>query len=631
MRMPRLAALFPLTLMVLPALSEAAEVRFRDGYPVTTKDSIYRLSEVKVGDRGTGYTVFVGAQPKPFSVEVLGIMKGMLGPDRSVILAKLSGPEIEFYGVIAGMSGSPVYIDGRLVGAVSYRFGSFSKEPIAGITPIESMLDLTRDPQLPKKLAGGGGDGRTVFRLSSLRSRALQAEEAARPVLHTEQGDLVPIATPIMLGGFPGPVAASLERSFAAQGMIAVAGAAGSAGGQLRGTAPKVSENKASIAGGQVAPPILPAAPISGLLMRGDFDVAGTGTVTFVEDGLVLAFGHPFFGYGNVAFPMHTAAILNTLASLSGSYKMSAAGLEVGSITHDRLSAIGGRLGQSAPMVPVRVKVDGEASGAPAIVANVEIIDNDLWLPVMLGNAINAAAHGRIAAEAGGTAELVARYQVGDKTLVFKDSYSVVAPYTPGALAAQDVGNVAGILVRNGLARAPISKVEVELKVRSQVELAWLEELTPERTVVKAGERLKIKARLRPFRARPMSVPVELTIPRDARGEIDVFVGGSAEIDQRDDLVWGDRALDDLDDLLGYIADRRAGRGLYARAYLKRPGLRTAAELSTSLPPSQRLAFEEEVGSLHHPVAEAFGPESSVAVPAVVIGGLTLKIQVQDP
>jgi len=635
--MPRQAALFLAILALTASVSaSAAEVRFKDGFPVTSQSAIYRLSEVKVGDRGTGYTVFTGAEAKPFQVEVLGIMEGMLGPKRSVILARLSGPEIEFYGVISGMSGSPVYIDGRLVGAVSYRFGSFSKEPIAGITPIESMLDLSRDPDLSKKLAGGAPlPGKAAFRLSALRSRSLlpgpsssgpTALGAAAP---PAEGQLSPIATPVMLGGFPPAVTEQLERELAAHGLIAVAGA--STSGKAKRKDGRIEENRLSLAGGQKAGPILPASAISVMLMRGDFDVAGTGTVSFVEDGLVLAFGHPFFGYGSVAFPMHTAAILNTLASLSGSYKMSAAGLEVGAITHDRLSAIGGRLGQAVPMIPAIVRVRGESASAPAIEAKVEIVDHDLWFPVMLSNAVNAAVHGRISAEAGGSAELSVRYQVGDKTLVFKDSYSVLPPFTPGALAAQDVGNVAGFLVCNGISRPQLGPVEVDIQTRPGVELAWLETLSAERTVVHAGEKVKLRARLRPYREQPITVPLEIQIPKDARGEVDIFVGGSAEMDQRDDVVWGDRYLEDIDDLLGYVADRRSGRGLYARVYLKRPGLRMAAELMSSLPPSQRLGFDEDAGGRHRPTVEAFGPEATAPVPAVVVGGLTIKILVQDP
>jgi hypothetical protein len=588
------------------------------------------IGEVRPGMVGVGRTVFGGDRIDEFKVHVIGVMRNVIGPRRNLILAKLEGGPLADTGVIAGMSGSPVYIDGRLVGAVSYRFGSFSKEPIAGITPIESMLDLSRDPDLPKKLAGGAPlPGKAAFRLSALRSRSVLPAPSLSAAAAPAEGQLAPIATPVMLGGFPPAVTAALERELAQHGLIAVAGASTSGKGKRKDG--RIEDNRLSLAGGQKAGPILPASAISVMLMRGDFDVAGTGTVSFVEDALVLAFGHPFFGYGNVAFPMHTAAILNTLASLSGSYKMSAAGLEVGAITHDRLSAIGGRLGQAAPMIPAIVRVRGETAAAPAIEAKVEIVDHDLWFPVMLSNAVNAAVHGRISAEAGGSADLTVRYQVGDKTLVFKDSYSVLPPFTPGALAAQDVGNVAGFLVRNGIARPALGPVEVDIQTRSSIELDWLEALSAERTVVRAGEKVKLHARLRPYREQPITVPLEIQIPKDARGEVEIFVGGSAEMDQRDDVVWGDRYLEDIDDLLGYVADRRSGRGLYARVYLKRPGLRMAAELMSSLPPSQRLGFDEDAGGRHRPIVEAFGPEATAPVPAVVVGGLTIKILVQDP
>ena len=123
----------------------AQSVKFSDGFPITKKSEIFRMDELKTGMTGVGYTVFKGAKAEEFKFEVLGLMKGMLGADKDVILAKLSGEKIEFTGVISGMSGSPVYIDGRLLGAVSYRFGRFSKEPIAGITPIEDMLEIYSD------------------------------------------------------------------------------------------------------------------------------------------------------------------------------------------------------------------------------------------------------------------------------------------------------------------------------------------------------------------------------------------------------------------------------------------------------------------------------------------------------
>src|SRR5437763_468508 len=157
------------------------QVDFQGGFPITKKTKIYPLSKVKRGDKGIGYTVIAGDQIVSFNVEILGIMEAMLGPHRDVILSKLTGTEIEFTGVIAGMSGSPVYIDGQLVGAVSYRFGAFSKEAIAGITPIESMLAIGSSPEImtADRSQGGSAYAPIVYgrsrgiNVADLRSRDL--------------------------------------------------------------------------------------------------------------------------------------------------------------------------------------------------------------------------------------------------------------------------------------------------------------------------------------------------------------------------------------------------------------------------------------------------------------------------
>lgn len=608
----------------------AAEVQFQAGYPVTSPRAIYKLSEVKVGDRGVGYTVFTGAEVKPFQVEVLGILTGMLGPHRDVILTRLSGPEIEFSGVIAGMSGSPVYIDGRLVGAVAYRFGSFSKEPIAGITPIESMLDVYRDPQIgPAEIAGSGAAGPKIS-LTALRSRELRAPTpvTARPALQGPY-DPQPIETPIMLSGFSPDAVADLKARLDDRGFMLTA-----PGGTSPTPSPRALgralKNELTIAGGQRAAPIAPGAPIAAVLMRGDLNAAATGTVTFLDGKQVLAFGHPFFGYGHVAFPMATAAILNTLASLAGSYKQAATGIEVGIIEHDRLTAIGGALGRVAPMVPARIAVSLDRAGAPSatILTQVEIADHDLWLPVMLGSAIASATSGRLAAEAGGTIDARAVIKVGDRALELRDTYSTTPPSRPGLLFAQDMLGLLSMIRNNGIAEAEVKGIEIEVRNRAAIELAWIDEVVPDRTVVAPGETARFRARIRPYRAEPISVTIDLPIPIDAKDEAEVVIGGAVELDHRDAAVYGDRAPEDLDDILGILAERRPGRGLYGRVYLKRPGVRSSAELYSSLPPSQRLTLTERTGLRHQVTSEALGPALRIDQPRVIIGQTSIKLRI---
>lgn len=640
-----------------PAAAAPKPPAFAGGFPVTKRSEIFKVQDLKVGDRGIGYTVFRGGEVKPFEVEVLGIMQGMLGPHRDVILAKLIGPEIEFTGVISGMSGSPVYVDGRLLGAVSYRFGTFSKEAIAGITPIETMFDVSRDPQL---FPGPTASTAAVVKLSMLHAgpgKPVAVLPRVRRVYEDEE--LRPIDTPITLGGFAPVEAEALRARLAEAGVLAVIGAGSSGGSAPRSSVARrsggprpttrLAANVSSTAGGVVAPPIAPASPIAAVLMRGDLDAAGTGTVTYMEGDEVLAFGHPFFGYGHVAFPMATAAILNTLASPLGSYKMSAQALEVGIISQDRLSAIGGKLGQVAAMIPATIRVEADRRDRAPIVTEVEIVDHELWFPNMIGSAIGSAAVGRIAEETGGTVDLVARITLrerapqvayaaspvprsarADRTLVIADTYTAAPPYRPSSFAAQDVAGVAAMLMRNGLASAELIDVQVSLVVRPTVELMWLEAVVAQTQVVQPGARLELRARVRPYRAEPFWMPLAITIPADARGEVEVVVGGSGELDARDEAAYGDRAPDDLDDLLGILSERRTSKKLYARVYLKRPGVRAGTEILSSLPPSLRLGLEDVVGVRERAIAETVGPSTSVASSGVIVGSQTLKIQVLE-
>jgi hypothetical protein len=301
---------------------------------------VFPLAKVKRGVRGHGYTVFASARgPEPFEFEVLGVMRGYLGPGEDLIIARLQGEQIEKTGVIAGMSGSPVYVDGQLMGAVGYRFGMFTDEPIAGITPIERMLAVAKSPP-SKPRAGFGGPRERPF-LSKSASAAHNPNAAAS----TQWGAPKPIQIPISVGGVRPDVLAGFQAHFEARGFGPVIPGGGPSGSQNadRGTAPVKL-----YAGG----------PIAGLLTEGDILMAGIGTVTWVHGNRFLAFGHPFRGSGESPLLVSNAHILTTVASRSGSWKMGQATFPVGRLTDDRLHAIGGTMGAFPPMVPIRVFMD---------------------------------------------------------------------------------------------------------------------------------------------------------------------------------------------------------------------------------------------------------------------------------
>lgn len=613
------------------AVSELAEraaaVAKKDGFPLTRADRLFPLEAVRRGQRGVGFTVFEADVPEPFGVEVLGVLEGMLGPGEDVILARLTGGRIEFTGVIAGMSGSPVYIDNRLVGAVAYRFGSFSKEPIAGITPIERMLPTFEKSPVARRSPVLSFD---VSKVLADRGRAPR-DPLASPFQPGPETSWSPgsssgeaIATPVSASGLHPRALQRLSRSLSGGPLRVMAGAARaspSAGGPSRGP------NGPDEAGRVPAAPILPGSPIAALLTTGDVNLSAIGTVTFVENDRVLAFGHPFVGEGPSAFPMATASILNTLASEAGSYKQGLAAREVGVISQDRLTAIAGRLGgPRAPLVPLQVTViDGDQRRR----TQVNIVDDPRWMPLLADTVISSAVLRRLGAEAGGTVTMKAGFQVGDRYLEVRDSYAAPAPLQVAGYAAQDASVLIALVSRNPLEPAPLSRIDVELEVEEAVRIYALETAVVRPRRVRPGQSLEITARLRPYRGRLQTRRLSIDLPSETSpGPLKLFVGGGLELDRRDVRAAGRPQPKDLDGLLGILSDRRPARALYARLYAPQEGLRWGTEVLDALPVSARSALLSQPELSAAPVPERLGPGLNTPLDGVVTGGIELEVEV---
>src|SRR5882724_8905232 len=333
--------------MVAGAAGAWVPVAMPAAAPAVTK--FFPLAEVKRGMKGVAYTVFEGVNPEPMQVEILGLLKDALGPGQDMILARLHGDKPEYTGVVAGMSGSPVYIDGRLVGALSYRIGQFSKEPIAGITPIESMLqvrdgngaavgsNIAAEAQrqnagvLPLRQAQGQNDN--GFGGSG------DSSPSSDSFLRHSQPDIRAMETPLVFGGFSPETVERFGDRFRAMGLTPVAG--------LGGADPTAVQPE----------PLVPGSAVSAVLVRGDLSMAGTCTVTYVDPKRLLACGHPITQYGPVDMPMTKAEVLASLASPLNAFKIINTTETVGAFTEDRASAIMGQFGVKARMIPVEVEV----------------------------------------------------------------------------------------------------------------------------------------------------------------------------------------------------------------------------------------------------------------------------------
>ncbi len=290
---------------------------------------IYPLSQVHRGLHGTAYTVFEGSKPEPIDLEILGVLRDAIGPGKDMILARLTGAKAEYLGVASGMSGTPVYIDGKLVGAIGFRIGQFTKQPIAGITPIQQILEVVDET------------GSSNSQISSVGKHDIAAPVASGSSWLPGGGALQPIDTPLTFEGFSSTAIDLFQKHLPSNGLIPVSG--------LGGASPNEVD----------AAPVVPGSAISAIIVSGDFNMAASCTVTYVDPKRLLACGHPITHFGDISLPMTKAVVITTVASSSSPMKVIDTTQTIGSFTEDRESGILGVFGKPAHMIPVTLSIHG--------------------------------------------------------------------------------------------------------------------------------------------------------------------------------------------------------------------------------------------------------------------------------
>ena len=340
------------------------------------------VDEVRPGMVGIGRTVFEGDRLEEFKVHILGVLRNVVGPRRNLVLARLEGGPLASTGVIAGMSGSPVYVDGRLLGAVAFSLGQFSKEPIAGITPITEMIEAAgpqarRAPiatrpalQVPMTPESAAASLRQAFAWFQrpFADRPEDIVASAGLTASARVGVLLrPIATPLALSGFSGGIGDSLSAAFRDSGFIPMPGAT-----------PQAASAGSSTTGSQR---LRPGDAVGINLITGDLTMGATGTVTEVDGDQVYAFGHPFYNLGPTQFPMTRAFVYTLLPSLSSSMKISTTGETIGTFRQDRATAIAGTLGKGPDLIPVRISLDTERGLKKSF--SFEVVNDQLFTPLL--------------------------------------------------------------------------------------------------------------------------------------------------------------------------------------------------------------------------------------------------------
>ncbi|MBI4463107.1 MAG: hypothetical protein HY647_00235 [Acidobacteria bacterium] len=575
---------------------------------------------------GVGKTVFSGNQIEEFQVEILGVLRNV-APRQSVILGRLSGGPLERTGVLAGMSGSPVYVDGRLLGAVALSF-QFSKEPLAGITPIEQMLSSLEEPSeavaesLSPPTAKQGSAGSLMGQTSALFSEDF---DLLPPPQNLSYGvfwggietSLLRVATPLVLSGFTSGTIEHFAPQLRTLGFVPVQGGSG-------GTAETASMGDPSR--------LQPGSMISVELVRGDLGVHADGTVTLLEKGQIYAFGHPFLSAGPTEIPFAESQVLATLPGYASSLKISTPGALLGVIRRDRSSGIFGVLGDTARMIPVELDVVSSRRTSQAY--RFEVVNDRFLLPFL----VNLATFSAI----GATERLI-----GDSTLQIEQTITlqdlpevrtenlVSGTTNAPALAARAAAMPLAYLMQSGL--GPLDVRRIHLKVVSTDRRAVLElaQVWSDRREVRPGESVELTVLLEDLDGKEMVQKATVDVPPGLTpGPLTITVADGALMDRMQAGPMGRLLLPkDPEQLVRAINKSRRNNRLYVRLFRWERGFVLQGDIFPSPPPSvvRTLSADPSLSTGISPTfLSSVGDYELETLPAVVTGSKSITITVKD-
>jgi hypothetical protein len=501
--------------------------------------AIFPLANVRPGMTGYALTVFSGTKPDRFKIKVVSVMRGFL-PKQDIILIRAEDPRVEFSGIAAGMSGSPVYIDDKLVGAVAYAW-SFAKEPLGGVTPIEAMLAERNRPRRirPENQTLAGGDGQNNDAGEVAFAAAMMPGPSGLPTggpaaagAGNGEPRLVRASVPLSVSGFTPQAFADLEAAMRPVGVVPV-----QAGGGRR------LDRKG-------AGHLEPGSAIGVELVRGDMNMVATGTVTYIDGSRVLAFGHPLFGLGEVYLPMVDAEIHAFLPALSQSFKLSSPLHEVGTLIQDRQSCIIGDLDARTGMIPIDIRVTGP--GAEPRLFHAEVARNRRLTPTLaaqvLGNAISDA-------EPDATdmvVSVLSKVSIkGHPALELRDNLFSSEGVSGRALAGSRGMRAVSELLLNPFEPLALDRLEIDVRIEYQRDVADIVGLALPGADVRAGDTVPLRVTLRPYAGAEYVETIPVVIPAHLGGGVlKIEVASGAQVKPEMPPVESLRVL--LDNLRRY-------------------------------------------------------------------------------
>jgi hypothetical protein len=570
----------------------------------------FPLDQVQPGMKGVVYTIFTGDEIEKVDLVVLGVLHNALGPKQDIILVQLLGEKVEHTGVVAGMSGSPVYFEGKLAGALSLKLGVFTKEAIGGVTPIQSMLEVEKDSVSPPGSAAGASAVNTGMFPAASRL-TLPQEFSARTSAGAGQF-LVPIETPLISAGLYPDTIAQFSKQLSGWGMSMMAG----------GSAEPTPED----------PQVKPGDMVGVELVRGDLSIAPGCTITAVEsDGTILACGHPIFSFGSVSMPMTRAHVLTTLASSMASTKIITTGGTIGTLTQDRSSAIMGKLGAGPAMIPVDVTLVTPNAEKKF---HFEVIESPQLTPLLVALATYNGIVGSPAYGEGWTLRMEGDIDLQGHTPVHLENLFAPndQPIPNGFYVATEVQSIFARIYSNPY--EPPHVQGIHLKVTALAERRWsmIDNAWIEKSEVAPGETVAVKVLLRPYRGEPFIQQIPITIPpQTARGTLELLISDGETVDRTVDPTAGMQGpLPGLEELIKLINRGRQNDCLYATLLQPTTTLLIEDKVMPNAPSSEISVLDQRqnVGGarlLHQSLAGSWFAEMH----QVITGERTLTITVK--
>ena len=521
------------------------------------------LSEVKPGMQATAWTTFERTVPEPVPVEVIGVLRNIWGPGQHIIMAKLGGKAART-NVAGGMSGSPVYYDGKLLGAVSLRFSTFSPDAIAGITPIDLMLEINEfDQGRPVQASVGAGSGGRAAGSLQLAGATPGAESKglAAKVWNAQGAEfpadpyMAAIETPLTFAGLDAG-ALDLFTGFFRQSGVRVmqGGAVGASAGSKSGS-------------GLGA--LNPGEPIAAVLVSGDSSASGLGTVTYNDGKRILAFGHPMFNMGPIEMPMATADVLTVLASQFQPVKFANSAETVGALRQDRHSGIMGVLGETAKTIPLRVNVKSFGAGDRLIKEKnlrFDVFQNQKWTPPLMMIMIFNSMFGMNDFAPESTFRLKGNIDLGgDQTIALETMQTANDSPVPAPLAlAGWVGDKFQKLFTNSGEFPAFDSVDVSIELLPARRVAVIEQAAVDTRDVAPGDILTGKVILRPYRGSRITETFELTVPPNAqKGTLRLLVTDAGTLDRTRQAGLARNRLLSLNETVSALNREPANNRLY--------------------------------------------------------------------